>query len=250
MDVKSIQHVTIIMAMESEAMPVVDALSLSKSKDVFNQHLPMEVYSGRVNRLDVSLVVSGKDKRFYVDNIGLEPATLMAYEAINTLSPDLIISAGTAGGFAARGADVGTVYLSEGYFVFHDRHVPLPGFDQSAIGRYPAVKAKALAEYLSVASGVVSSGSSLKKSSNDVAVIEDAGAVAKEMEAAAIAWVASLFDMPMMAIKSITNLVDQDNVSEDEFVKNLAYSSQCLKEKLIEALNFIEGKSLAQLDLL
>ncbi len=41
------------------------------------------------------------------------------------LRPDLVISVGTAGGFAARGAAIGDVFVATG-FANHDRRIPLP----------------------------------------------------------------------------------------------------------------------------
>ena len=50
------------------------------------------------------------------------------------------------------------------------------------------------------------------------------------MEAAAIAWVAMLYKTPIIAIKSITNLLDHDNASEKEFIKNESYLHEHAKE--------------------
>ena len=60
-----------------------------------------------------------------VDNVGTVPAALTTYLAIQTLKPDLVISLGTAGGFKAKGGEVGDVYISTG-FANHDRHIPIP----------------------------------------------------------------------------------------------------------------------------
>jgi nucleoside phosphorylase len=60
-----------------------------------------------------------------VDNVGTVPAALTAYLAIQTLKPDLVISLGTAGGFKAKGGEIGDVYISTG-FANHDRHIPIP----------------------------------------------------------------------------------------------------------------------------
>ena len=78
-------------------------------------------------------------------------------------------------------------------------------------------------------------------------MINQHNAVAKEMEAAAIAWVAMLFKTPIIAIKSITNLLDHDNTSEQEFIKNLAYSSKCLHDKLLEVIDYLRNKTLIEL---
>lgn len=59
------------------------------------------------------------------------PAALTAYLAIQTFKPDLVISLGTAGGFKAKGGEIGDVYLSTG-FANHDRHIPIPVSHSSA----------------------------------------------------------------------------------------------------------------------
>ena len=242
-----IKNVALLMAMDAEAQPVIQALGLQYAPGVINERLPMRCYSGCCGTVNVWLIVSGTDQRYGVDNIGSEAATLMAYEAMVNLQPDIVISAGTAGGFASRGAEIGTVYVSDRCFVFHDRHVPLPGFDRSAIGEYPALNVRHLALALGLPRGVISTGSSLQKSTADIAVIEAHQAVAKEMEAAAVAWVAMLFDTPVMALKSITNLLDEDNSSEREFSKNLDVASLALKDKVVELIAYLENKSIKQL---
>ena len=234
-----IDHVAILMAMQGEAQAMIDHLGLALTEGQINPKLPMRCYQGqRHNRL-ISLIVSGEDHRYGVDNIGSEAATLMAYEAIQQLAPGLIISAGTAGGFAEKGADIGTVYLSEKHFVYHDRHVPLPGFDASAVGLYPSAETKAIAQALGIQTGVISTGSSLEKSDKDIHVIQQHEAVAKEMEAAAIAWVAMMLDTPVIALKSITNLVDRDNKSEQEFLTHFKTATTALDAKLIALLDVL-----------
>ncbi len=243
-----INNISILMAMQQEAQPIIDSLQLQENPAAIHQQLPMRCFQKQLGSIHLSLLVSGVDERHRVDNIGSEAATLMAYEAITQLKPDLLISAGTAGGFAKRGAEIGTVYLSEQHFIYHDRHVPLPGFDESAIGKYPAAKASRLAKDLNLKMGVISTGSSLEKSEKDVAIIDAHNAVAKEMEAAGIAWVAMLFNTPMLALKSITNLLDQDNKSEDEFVKNLAIASRALQDKVLALLAYLPDKSIQELE--
>ncbi|TQV88399.1 5'-methylthioadenosine nucleosidase [Aliikangiella coralliicola] len=242
-----INHVSILMAMRDEAQPVIDSLKLQKRDDVIHSQLPMCCYQKQVGSIQLSLIISGVDDRHGVDNIGSEAATLMAYEAITRLKPDLIISAGTAGGFAEKGANIGTVYVSEAHFVYHDRHVPIPGFNESSIGKYPAVEASRLAKSLNLPSGVISTGSSLEKSDKDILVINQHNAVAKEMEAAAIAWVAMLFKVPMMALKSITNLVDQENRSEEEFLNHLSRASRSLHDKILDLVDYLQNKSIEDL---
>ena len=256
---KKINHIVLLMAMEDEARPLIQALNLTPAS-LADSALPMVLYSHQDadTGTRLSLLVSGKDPRYGaenkgVDNIGTQAATLSAYVAIRDLNADVLISAGTAGGFSypqganTSGAKIGTVYLSDNEFVFHDRRVPLAGFDESAIGHYPSVNVRQMAVDLDLPYGVVSSGSSLQKSAEDIAVIERYGAVAKEMEAAAIAWVAWLHKTPFFAIKSITNLLDKPGASEHIFVQNLERSCEALLQQTLRVLAYMEGKSLEDL---
>jgi len=246
---KVIKRVTLIMAMFEEANAIITSLNMREDSIQLNPKLPMRLFQTQQGELEVSLVINGVDDRYQADYIGCEAATLASYEVICQLKPDLIISAGTAGGFEQQGAKIGTVYLSADKFVYHDRHVPLAGFKDSAIGHYPAAQTSKMARELDMPSGIISSGSSLEKFPSDITVIEGHNAVAKEMESAAIAWVAMLFDVPVMAVKSITNLIDQNNKSEDEFIANLAFSSEALHQQVLIILGYLEGKSLEDLSL-
>lgn len=46
--------------------------------------------------------MSGKHAVHGVDNVGTIPAALAAYLAVQAFTPDLVISAGTAGGFRSQ----------------------------------------------------------------------------------------------------------------------------------------------------
>lgn len=241
-----IKHICLLMAMRDEALPIISELAL-KPVELLPDYLPFQMFQGQLDELIVSLVVSGRDPRYDVDNIGTQAATLMAYVAIEHLKPDLVISAGTAGGFARQGADIGTVYLSSDRFVYHDRRVPLPGFDESGIGHYPAMDVSNMASDLELPVGVISTGSSLEKSERDIEVIEGYNAVAKEMEAAAIAWVCWIRQQPFLAIKSITNLLDQPGASEQQFVHNLKFACSQLQQQVIRVLDYCRNKTIEQL---
>jgi len=242
-----IKNISILMAMQEEAAPLINHFEMTENRNCFAAALPFRCFQAQVGSIAVSVVTSGVDPIHNSDNIGCEPATLMAFESINKLSPDLLVSAGTAGGFASKDAEIGTLYASEKYFVFHDRIVPLPGFSDAAVGCFPALNVKQLAKDLGLRTGVISSGSSLEKNPKDQRVIDEHDAVAKEMEAAAVAWVAMLHQVPVVAIKSITNLVDEANQSEDEFIKNFYYSVSALNKKLLETIDYLQGKTLADL---
>jgi len=236
-----ISTIAVIMAMADEAKPFIEALGLKRAVSAFDSRLPMEVYTGAVDKAEIVLVVGGKDRRFGVDNVGTQPATLSAYLAIETFKPDLIINAGTAGGFKSKGADIGDVYIGSDSIRFHDRRIPIPGFSAYGVGSYRTPDVDAVATALGLKKGVVSTGNSLDMLPEDRLMIQSNQGVVKEMEAAAIAWVAELYQIPMVALKSITDLVDTDTPTQDEFLKNLNLASETLQEKLTAAVDFFAG---------
>lgn len=242
-----VKKILILIAMQSEAKPIIDRLNLGVIHHRSDTDLPFQYFTKVQREQEIILMVSGTDPRYGVDNIGTQAATLMAYVGITQFEPDIVISAGTAGGFSECGAKIGTVYLSDHEFVFHDRHVPLQGFDEQGIGHYPALNVRALAKLLNLPYGPISSGSSFQKDQEQLQKIKESGAVAKEMEAAAIAWVCWIKATPLVALKSITNLLDHQASSEEQFVENFALATSQLSEQLFILLHSLQGKTIIDL---
>jgi 5'-methylthioadenosine nucleosidase len=69
----------------------------------------------------------------------------------------------------------------------------------------------------------------------------------KDMEAASIAWVMDLNHTPFFAIKVVTDIVDGDRPTQDEFLENLHTASQSLQEKLPKIVEFVMNKKLSEL---
>ena len=60
--------------------------------------------------LTVSVATNGKDATYNVDNVGTNAAVLTTFIAIQQLKPDIIINAGTAGGFQRNKAAIGDIF--------------------------------------------------------------------------------------------------------------------------------------------
>lgn len=123
----------------------------------------------------------------------------------------------------------------------------LAGFDRYGIGRYEALPTPQLQRALGFKSGLVSSGNSLDYTAEDMAAMTHHEAAVKEMEAAAVAWAASLFDCPMFCIKSITDIVDGDRPAQEEFLENLGRAAEALQAVVPRVLEFIAGKAYSEL---
>jgi nucleoside phosphorylase len=234
------QHIAIIMAMRGEAEPVLHRLQLRRQDHVFRSGLPFEVYQGNLKTLRLSLILSGTDPDNHVDNVATVPAALMTYLAIEKFAPDLVVNAGTAGGLAAQGCEIGDVYLSSGKFCFHDRRIPLPGFHLYGMGLYPAWDTAAIAHALRLKTGTISTGNSLDLLEQDLLIIEDNQAIIKDMEAAAIAWVCRILAVPMMAVKAITDLIDENTPTETQFMENFNVACTHLHGKTFEILEYLQ----------
>lgn len=228
------------MAMKSEAGPLIKSLQLRKQNQAFRSGIPFEVYQGNLESVQLSLLVSGTDPDFHVDNVATVPAALMTYLAIEKFKPDLVLNAGTAGGIGGRGCEIGDVYLSSGKFCFHDRRIPLPGFDQYGMGFYPSCDTSAIASALKLKTGTISTGNSLDLLDKDMQIIGKNQAIIKDMEAAAIAWVCQILSVPLIAIKAITDLIDEDTPTETQFKKNFHQASTHLHSKTLEVLQYLQ----------
>lgn len=224
--------------MPAEAKPLIQHFNLLENKGYFG-NLPPVAYTGQYRDIEILVVINGKDPQHGVDLVGTQPATLAAQIAIDRFAPDLIINPGTAGAFARNGSRIGDVYLSSSYFVFHDRRIPIPGWDEYGFGKYPSFDTTKLANALGYKQGIVTSGNSLDMTSTDEQTIDQLGGQVKDMEAAAFAWVASLHGTPFFSVKSVTDLMDSEKTTQEEFLENLHAASVALKDACFAIIDFI-----------
>lgn len=244
-------RIALIFAMEAEGKPLIDRLGLKRDLNFGDPKLPFEHYLGRFGA-NTELLVSlgGKDKVYGVDNIGTEPATLNAYITLSHFKPDLLINPGTAGAFQKKGAKIGDVYLASEAFRFHDRRIPIALFDAYGIGHYPVFSIPEMAAALGLKEGVVTTANSLDYTEMDMTMMVQNNGSVKEMEAAAIGWVAHLLGIPFMALKSVTDFVDCPHSAQEQFLKNLGIATHNLCNKTVEVLEYLAGIQRAKADTL
>lgn len=223
--------------MRAEAKPFIEEFGLTLNENFFAP-LPCMLYEGRVNGKRLCVVLNGAQHDS--DLVGCEAATLATAQAIQRLQPDLIINSGTCGAFESKGASIARVYIGNGA-MFHDRRVP--GDDAWAtqsIGNYAVWEGShALAQELGLPEGKVTTGSSLDMQPCDLEVIQQNGGELKDMEGAAIAFVSGLYGIPVLFVKSVTDLVDHSADTFEVFSRNLSAASESLRQankRIIHAL--------------
>lgn len=204
-------------------------------------------YSGAVGATRVRVAWTGRDAAHGVDLVGVVPAALATYLALSAWpEADLVLSAGTAGGFAARGAAIGDVFVSTGK-MRHDRRIPLPGFDRFGLGEVASPPTPNMQAALGLKPGLVTSGDSLDYTDRCMEIMTQHGAHVKEMEAGAVAWAAALHGKPVVCIKAITDIVDGGRPTQEEFLENLGAAAAALQRVLPRVVEFVGGKALAEL---
>ncbi|MEE2973428.1 MAG: hypothetical protein VX672_09895 [Planctomycetota bacterium] len=241
-----IQRVGFFFAMSAEGAGFANSLGL-EPQGVLEPGQPAHWYlgpfvgseaGGTGRPLEVAVAFAGTCETHGVDRIGTVPAALGAHALIRRFQPDLLVNAGTCGGFKARGARVGSIYVGSKAFLFHDHHIPLPGFREFGVGRIPARRPEGVMEALGAKPGVVSTGDSFTPTEVELAFFESEGVHAKDMEAAAIARLAADIDLPFLAVKAVTDLVDDPEPGHDVFERNLARVSGLLQIRLESFLNW------------
>jgi 5'-methylthioadenosine nucleosidase len=242
---KSVKHIAVIMAMEAEASHFIEQEGL-KAVDHSPVHGIAKIYQGIVRGCEITLILPGKDADLGVDNVGTAPAAISAFIAVTQFQPDIIVNAGTAGGFHRYGAAIGDAWIGTQFFN-HDRRIPIPGFDTYGKGGYAAFPTPNLVTKFGYKTGVVTTSNSLDHSPQDDDIMTEVGAAIKEMEAAALAWVAKVNNVPFVALKVVTDIVDGDRPSHEEFLENLAAAGKSLREHLPEVVEFMASKKFSEL---
>jgi 5'-methylthioadenosine nucleosidase len=228
-------------AMEAEATPFIDHLDLKLDDKFFPSEAPFLAYIGTHRNSKITLITNGKDNVYgtALDNVGTVPAATATFLAVQKSKPDLLVNAGTSGGFARKGAVVGDVFLVSAS-AFHHRRIPIPGFDVLGIGKLEtSFDVVAMATELGFKTGVVTTSDSLDKTERCDEMMLQNDASVKDMEAAAIAWVAKLHDLPFLGVKVVTDIVDGDRPTQDEFLENLTTAAQKLQVSLPQIVEYV-----------
>ena len=152
--------------MEDEAKPFIDHLGLKADTAFFPKEAPFHAFTGSYKNCEITVVTSGKDTVHDtgVDNVGTVPAAVATFLALQKLdgAADLLINAGTCGGFRAMDAQIGDVFLTTGV-ANHDRRIPIPAFEPYGVGFVKSVSVPQLKASIGAKEGVCTTGNSLDK---------------------------------------------------------------------------------------
>jgi len=269
-----VKRILIVVAMTHEALPLVAALGLKPLAAEYHLAQPMVGYRGEYDNGEVLLIINGPrpvnnpdgSKRLNkegqlvtVEGVSPVSAALATWEGVRIFKPHLILNVGTVGGLKSKGAVKGTVYISGTPIKYHDRLINfrLPGdefepnnYQAFGIGSYMPVACPKLSQTFSLPPGSISTGSSFDQSQGNVAdQFEKNNAFLKEMEAAAIAEVAELANVPFLALKGVTDYIDAASHQEmhEDFGKELVPVSEKISQSTVKIVHWVLGKALTDL---
>ena len=212
------------MAMQAEAAPLLSSLNLSPIA-LFPPAMPYVAYSNASE--SIYLVHSGKCPSTSCDNVGTLHASLMLSHALREI-PGIryVVNSGTCGGYASRGCSIGGAVMPS-YCLFHDRHVDIPGtrFREYGVGRRDVDDQggirKAMEDKFGLKVGGVGTGDSLSITPLERSIHDENGVTVKEMEFAALHVAATQAGVPIIGVKVVTDIIDGEKPSSEEFVENL-----------------------------
>lgn len=237
-----IKRLLVVFAMEQEGQPLVDSLGLTRVSAGL-PGLPAIVHQGTHKDAEVTVIMAGTHPDHPgVQCVGTVPAAVTVYAAVHAYKPDLVLNAGTAGGFASRGAAICDVYIATST-AFHDRRIDgIPGYAAYGRAHLAHIPVPLLLSATGWKSGTVTSSDALDHTPEDDKRMADNNASVKDMEAAAIAYVTGLIGLPLLSLKVVTDIVDGPRATPEEFLANLSAASARLAEAVPVAIAHLAGR--------
>ena len=231
-----------IVAMKEEADSIAVSLGLTSRKTENGAYL---TYFSPDERMVI--LTPGLDSQYQsfgnpVCRVGKVSAAAITTILIERFKPRCIINAGTSGGVASMGMNIGDVVVAD-EITNHDMRIPLQGYKEYGTRKIP-LKQMYKINFLhhSFKIGPVSSGESFSTSPEEWKIIKKSKALVKEMEAAGVMQAVEILNYisPVYVIKSVTDITDEHihaNVSSEEFRKNFVSAMKSLTKILLEVVD-------------
>ena len=198
-----------------------------------------EIYTGKINGVDVALLKSG---------IGKVAAAIGTTLLLEHFRPDVVINTGSAGGLDAK-LNVGDIVVST-EVRYHDADVTAFGYEPGQMAQCPPAviadpKLVNIAQEcigslkLNAVRVLICSGDAFINGAEPLARIRRTfpEVVAVEMESTAIGHVCHQFDTPFVVVRAISDVADKEShLSFDEFLSVAAQQSSLMVTTMLDKL--------------
>lgn len=222
-------RVGLVIAMSLEAQTFIDKLGLREVRwrSSVWEGQPNKVYKGEHNGIKYKLVTNGRapwmDPALNVEMVGETGATVSTLMLLDGFEPDLIVSAGTVGGWSARFnvGDIGAC-ANGNPIPYSDRNISAnAGYLAYGWGNFPcsAIVSERIMDELNIKPALIVTHHSFVAPPDEAARITAWGADMVEQEGAAVAQQAMLRDIPYIKIGGVVNsyALPEQNCPADVF---------------------------------
>lgn len=218
----------IIVALNSEAKTFKDIIENKTAVQLADK-------KGFVGKID------GKDVALFISGIGKVNAALTAQAVIDAYSPDYVINFGTAGGMNSN-VEIMKYYIIDkccqyDFDVSVLDNVPV-GYIQDFNGIYFNCYTEEL-DFLPFSN--VASGDRFNNDLNDIGTINGLNCSLRDMECGAIGQVCTSNNVPLIAIKGVSDVFGS-GTAEEQFVKNLNDVSNGFKDIIKKVIRVLSCK--------
>jgi nucleoside phosphorylase len=200
----------ISVAMKKEAEPIISKWNMQPCLDpvALGFHFSFKecVFQTQIKGIRVYVILNGEDPIHKVDRVGTQAAASTAVEIIKALAPKILMSVGTAGGL--KEAQLLDVYLSDSKFVYCDRIISSEDYKKYGEGHYNYFSIPDAAQAVGLKLGKIASSNSFDQANLPLSDLERLGVDVVDMESTASAEVAQRYGVEMVAIKVITNFLN------------------------------------------
>lgn len=199
--------INIIVALEAEAKYIINSLNIIEDDKKSEDNII--IYTKKINHNIIHVFLNEKFTDGY-DKIGTVSAAILTYKAILKTNPDLILNIGTCGGIKRKNIKLFDIIIGDKFVIYHDRFFTNIRENYS-IGKFNCENTLRDFDYIS---GIIASGNSINLSKESWNIIEKYDVSVIDMEAAAIAEIASERNISFTTIKVVSDIVSKDIDSE------------------------------------
>jgi len=213
----------VFVAMHEEMGAMLEALGIEKEENKCE-------YTYEQENLTTLFCCAPRDPTYNVASVGTIPTAIALTEKFASFNPDVVLNAGTSGGFQKRGGEIAKIIACK-RTIFHDRRIPLPGYKEYGIMDLTNSINDVVAQELGIETGTLTTADSFSNIPEDLKMFEEYKVTNKDMEGAAVAYCASRKKIPVVFLKGITDIVDHEGDSmADQFLENLKKTTTALAE--------------------
>mmetsp|Transcript_11635 Transcript_11635/g.14589 ORF Transcript_11635/g.14589 Transcript_11635/m.14589 type:complete len:287 (+) Transcript_11635:239-1099(+) len=241
---KLIKKIGIIIALSKEAEGIINELKLKKSNK-YNVY-PNILYIN--DDESVILLVNGLHPK-KIPLVSTQFGCIAGYNMVNIIKPDIIINAGTCGGIlygcqhntSLLKVNIGDVIMVDKCY-YSDRFIPFEPWKGWDKGNYQLCGYKYICNKLGLKSGHLSTSNSFFHNDGEKEFYIKHDVIVKDMECCAIADICDIFDVKLIGIKGVTDIVGNP-AGHEQFIENLKTTCDNITLYTVKTVNLIKGKN-------